>query len=522
VPQYLSPGVYVEEMQPALRPIEGVATSVGAFVGIAADGPFHTPTLVTNWSQFVKTFGDPVPGAYLAQSVYGWFNNGGSIAYVVRVGGPAPGSVSNGNGNGRASKAAALPGPAAELMAGDAPALRVTGTDSGAVLTVEVADPAEGDPGETFRIFVKRGEEVLETFDGLTARRGKQNAATVVNAQSTHIRLELLGDTRPANAAVSLSATAAPVGSTGKDLAPTSPAEYLGDSRARTGFGGLEAIEEITMVAMPDLMAAYSAGSIDLDGIKAAQLGLIAHCELMGNRMAILDAPPGLDAQAVKDWRLNQAGYDSKFAALYWPHVKVFDPATGTNVLMPPSGHVAGMWARSDSERGVHKAPANEVLRGVLDVEVGITRGEHDLLNPEGINVIRSFPGRGIRVWGARTLSSDSSWRYINVRRLFNYVESSILNNTDWVVFEPNDPELWGRIRRTVASFLYTVWASGALFGATPDQAFYIKCDDETNPSEIIESGRVVTEIGMAPTKPAEFVVFRLAQLPTGTSALSE
>lgn len=273
VPQYLSPGVYVEEMQPALRPIEGVATSVGAFVGIAADGPFHTPTLVTNWSQFVRTFGNPVPGAHLAQAVYGWFNNGGSTAYVVRVGGPAPGAVGNGRSNGHAAKAAALPGPSAELLAGDTPVVRVTAGDSAAALSIEVTDPAEGDAAETFRLFVKRGEEVLETFDGLTTKRGRQNAATVVNAQSAHVRVEVIGDTRPANAAVSLSATAAPVGSTIKELSPTSPAEYLGDSRARTGFGGLEAIEEITMVAMPDLMAAYSAGALDLDGVKAAQLG---------------------------------------------------------------------------------------------------------------------------------------------------------------------------------------------------------------------------------------------------------
>jgi phage tail sheath protein FI len=200
----------------------------------------------------------------------------------------------------------------------------------------------------------------------------------------------------------------------------------------------------------------------------------------------------------------------------------VFDPVKGQNTLIPPSGHVAGMWARNDSERGVHKAPANEVLRGVVDLELNITKGEHDLLNPNGINVIRAFPGRGIRVWGGRTLSSDTSWRYINVRRLFNYVESSILTNTDWVVFEPNDEALWGRISRTISGFLYGVWASGALFGNTPEQAFYVKCDAETNPTEVIEAGQVVTEIGIAPTKPAEFVVFRLAQLPTGTSALSE
>jgi phage tail sheath protein FI len=181
-----------------------------------------------------------------------------------------------------------------------------------------------------------------------------------------------------------------------------------------------------------------------------------------------------------------------------------------------------GIWARSDAERGVHKAPANEVVRGAVALQTDITRFEHDLLNPVGVNCLRAFPGRGIRVWGARTLSSDPAWRYINVRRLFNYVESSLLAGTSWVVFEPNDPDLWGRVKRTLRSFLYRVWLDGALFGSTADQAFYVKCDDETNPSEVIEAGQVVCEIGIAPVKPAEFVVFRLAQLPSGTAALTE
>jgi uncharacterized protein len=273
---------------------------------------------------------------------------------------------------------------------------------------------------------------------------------------------------------------------------------------------------------VPDIMAAYQRNMIDAEGVKAIQLAMIAHCEQMGDRLAIIDPPPGLNAQQIKEWRVDAAGYDSKYAALYWPWVKVFDPATGENIFVPPGGHMAGIWGRSDATRGVHKAPANEVVRGAIEVELNISRPEHDLLNPEGINVIRSFPGRGIRVWGARTLSSDPAWRYINVRRLFNYVEGSILEGTHWVVFEPNDMDLWGRIRRTINAFLYRVWLDGALFGATPEQAFYVKCDEETNPQEVIEAGQVVCEIGIAPVKPAEFVVFRLAQLPSGTSAINE
>jgi phage tail sheath protein FI len=301
-----------------------------------------------------------------------------------------------------------------------------------------------------------------------------------------------------------------------------SPQEYVGDVDDRSGFGGLEAVDEITMVAVPDLMSAYQRGAIDDEGLKAVQLGVIAHCELMGDRMAILDPPPDLSARAALEWRQERAGYDSKHATLYYPWIKVFDPSTGQSRFMPPSGHVAGVWARTDTERGVHKAPANEVLRGVIDLQNQLTKGEQDLLNPIGVNCVRAFPGRGVRVWGARTLSSDPAWRYLNVRRLFNYLEESILVGTQWVVFEPNDERLWARIRRNIYAFLVNEWRAGALFGTTPEEAFYVKCDSETNPTEVIDAGQVICEIGVAPVKPAEFVIFRLAQFSGGTSLVSE
>jgi uncharacterized protein len=509
MPQYLSPGVYVEEREAGSRPIEGVGTAVAAFVGIAADGPFHTPTLVTNWSQFTSTFGGFLEGSYLAHSVYAYFNNGGGSAYVVRVGQPANGSTS--------------PTARAELVAGDKKlgAYRVRALQGGAAgngTTVEVTGPHEGQPEDSFRIVVRQnGAE--EVFEGLTtARKNRQNAVTVVNAQSKLIQLEEVSASaqleRPTPGTVAL---------IGGDQAPAvAPDEYVGDSADRTGFAGLETIDTVTMVCVPDLMAAYQAGAMNAEQVKAVQLGVIAHCELMGDRMAIIDPPPGLNPQQVHRWRQEEAGYDSKYAAMYWPWVKSFDPLSGQNVAMPPSGHMAGVWARSDATRGVHKAPANEVIRGAVDIETRITKAENDLLNPVGVNCIRAFPGRGIRVWGARTLSSDPAWRYINVRRLFNYVEASILGGTQWIVFEPNDRELWGRMVRTITGFLYRVWSDGALFGDTASEAFYVKCDDETNPSESIEAGQVVCEIGIAPVKPAEFVIFRLAQLTNGSSAVSE
>src|SRR6476660_1074806 len=290
------------------------------------------------------------------------------------------------------------------------------------------------------------------------------------------------------------------------------PDDYVGSAADRTGFAGLEAVDVVTMLAVPDLMSVYQQGIIDLEGVQAVQLAMIAHCELMGDRVAILDAPPGYNAQQIREWRVDKVAYDSKYASLYWPWIKVYDPTAGRPTFVPPSGAMAGIWARSDDSRGVHKAPANEVVRGALSLELQLTKSEHDQLNPAGINCIRAFPGRGIRVWGARTISSDPAWRYLNVRRLFNYVEESILEGTQWVVFEPNDMNLWQRVKRTLNAFLVRTWRDGALFGATPGEAFYVKCDAETNPQEVIDAGQLVVEIGIAPVKPAEFVVFRISQ----------
>ncbi|MEZ5262317.1 MAG: phage tail sheath C-terminal domain-containing protein [Acidimicrobiales bacterium] len=223
-----------------------------------------------------------------------------------------------------------------------------------------------------------------------------------------------------------------------------------------------------------------------------------------------------MSVQQIKEWRSDVAMYDSAFAAMYYPWIKVENPAaTGsadTEILIPPSGHMAGIWARNDDTRGVWKAPANEIVRGALDVELPITKAEQGHLNPIGINCIRPFGTRGIRVWGARTLSSDSDWKYVNVRRLFNMVEKTILDGTQWVVFEPNDQKLWEGVKRTISSFLRGLWRDGALFGATPDQAFFVKCDAETNPPDSIDQGKLVVEVGIAPVKPAEFVIFRISQ----------
>lgn len=292
----------------------------------------------------------------------------------------------------------------------------------------------------------------------------------------------------------------------------------LGDVTERTGIDGLRALDDVTMVAVPDLMMAYQVGDIDLAGVKAIQTAVLNHCESMKYRFAVLDAPSPpaspMPPQKVETWRYDEAGFDSKFGALYYPWIEVADQSgsNGKNRLVPPCGHMAGLYARVDGERGVHKAPANEVVRGAVGLPVNVTKGEQEGLNPKGVNCIRSFPGRGIRVWGGRTLSSDPAWRYINVRRLFNYVEASIEAGTQWVVFEPNNQDLWARVARDLRAFLRGVWRSGALFGRTPEEAFYVKVDEENNPRESRDLGILNIEIGMAPTKPAEFVVITFTQ----------
>jgi hypothetical protein len=260
----------------------------------------------------------------------------------------------------------------------------------------------------------------------------------------------------------------------------------------------LEAIDEIALVAVPGAPG------------KDIQEAVVSHCANAGNRFAILD---GQQTATLTPAAISGGLGKSDYAALYYPWIGVHDPVSKKTAFVPPSGHVAGIYARVDAERGVHKAPANAVIRGALEVERRLSRADQDGLNPRGINVIRDFNG-SITLWGARTLGGDDNgeWKYVNVRRLFLFLRASIDAGTQWVVFEPNTPALWAQITRNVTAFLTTVWRAGALFGATPPEAFYVKCDEETNPPEVRDLGQVVTEIGVAVVKPAEFVIFRLRQ----------
>ncbi|MEE8470676.1 MAG: phage tail sheath subtilisin-like domain-containing protein [Dehalococcoidia bacterium] len=514
-PQYLSPGVYVEEVDKGSKPIEGVGTSVAAFVGFTAKLPDpakhpnpYAPVFIANWSQFVQNYGEFIRGGYLAHAVYGYFHNGGGSCYVAAL----PGGEGEAEDTAAPKAQAALPSavqPSVET-------LTITALEEGKA-SVEVSKAGGEDvPEDQFNLTIKCGAKE-ETFENLTFKKGKgvRNVLDVVNKESKLVKVAekesdlSLAEKAPAPGTYPLAVTS----TTAVSTAPVSAALIVGDAETRSGVNGLEACEDVTMVMCPDTMALYQAGKISKEGVKIIQTAMLDHCTNMKDRFAILDCLPGMSPQEVKDWVVEEAGYDSKYGAVYYPWVKVADPlGNGEGIMVPPSGHIAGIYARVDTQRGVHKAPANEIVQGAIELETKITKSEHDSLNPAGINCIRSFPGRGIRVWGARTISSDASWRYINVRRLFNFVEKSIEVGTQWVVFEPNDQDLWAKIRRDVTAFLKRIWMEGALFGATPAEAFYVKCDEELNPVEIRDAGQVIIEIGICPVKPAEFVIFRISQ----------
>jgi phage tail sheath protein FI len=516
---YLTPGVYVEEVPSGSATLTAGATAVAAFVGFTAKAPKDDPNdpeglkprLVTNWTQFEQLYGGFTPGAMLPHAVYGYFNNGGSLAYIVRVAHTAP-----------ATESGTLALPSADRTLG--PAIEVTTVEPNADVSIAVtseppAPDAAPDAPPTFRVDVLEDGKQVESFPGLTLTPGKTNVETVVNGGSKKVKVATKLDTK----GLAADLASLPQGIYAIEPAPPSPVPvpgraFAGSETARTGISGLVIADDVTMVMVPDLVTAarQADGSLDLNMWKTVQLALINHCEGQANRMAVLDAPPGMSPQQIKEWRAGVAMYDSAFATLYYPWIKVSNPAAtngDTEIMVPPSGHMAGIWARTDDTRGVWKAPANEVIRGALDVEMNITKAEQSLLNPIGINCIRPFGTRGIRVWGARTLSSNTDWTYVNVRRLFNMIETTIMNGTQFAVFEPNDQKLWEGLKRTVGAFLRGLWRDGALFGATAEQAFFVKCDNETNPPESIDQGKVIVEVGIAPVKPAEFVVFRISQI---------
>jgi phage tail sheath protein FI len=599
VPEYLAPGVYVEETSFRSKSIEGVGTSTTAFVGPTLKGPSvkdgdeHPlpPELLTSFADFERiyggfgdlSFGGSATPNYLAHAAQAYFNNGGARLYVVRV--------ANGDASASASTAvASVVGPpalAAKFIArfngaaftdGTITVQQVATPTSGKVLPkapngsiARVLVPAAGGgggggppPAGTFALWFKSAgkwqrraaggaaEDVpagdisgateaylitltvefvagteRATFDGLSASEDAPRFIGSALAKDPDRRADAVSN--PIALAIDDGFSLAPdawlnalVGNT--QPTPNDTRKYVepqgkftltggGDGSLpqkidyEAGFNLLRAFDDISIVAAPG----YSART-DSDSIQDA---LISHVENKHYRIAVLDSPEGKTPSEMRDIR---GKIDTTRAALYYPWITITNPLAGPNSLapleinVPPSGSVCGIYARNDVARGVFKAPANEVVRGALRFERFINFGEQELLNPLGVNCLRFLPGRGYRVWGARTASSDPEWKYVNIRRYFNYLEASIDRGTQWAVFEPNGEMLWANVRNTISDFLLNEWTTGALLGSKPEQAYFVRCDRSTMTQNDLDNGRLICLIGVAAVKPAEFVIFRIGQ----------
>ena len=331
--------------------------------------------------------------------------------------------------------------------------------------------------------------------------------------------LDIFSDLTPASIPVETNALAAsgrrfevPL-TNGSDGVRPGAREYIGtsidDGRRKSGLLALEDVPDISIVAAPGYSADGNEDDTARARAQAVSNALISHAERMQYRIAVLDAA---NDQGLADIRAQRAQLDSKHAALYFPWVRVLDPVTEQEIVLPPSGFVSGIYARNDIEKGVHKAPANEVVRGALGFEMTLNKAQQDVLNPEGINCFRFLEGRGNRLWGARTISSDPEWKYVNLRRYFAFLERSIDRGTQWVVFENNGYSLWANVRRTVEDFLFNEWKQDHLLGEKPEQAYFVRCDRTTMTQNDLDNGRLVCLIGVAPLRPAEFVIFRIGQ----------
>jgi len=478
--EYLSPGVYVEEVSSGIKPIEGVGTSTGAFIGYAESGPVNEPVLVTTWTQFKQTFGEFTEGAYLAYAVFQFFNEGGTKCYVIRA---LSGGVTAGAAIDSLTVAADSPG-----TWGNGIRIRIedeTPTVPGAVVRTDY-----------FKLTVLYGGAVVESFNNITMDDTKPEHL-LKKVTSQWVTVGDTGNTRPANTVV------------GTDAALTLGANGVGGmTPLMNAIPKFDVVDEINIMAIPDAA-----------GDPAVTQAAYTYCANRKDCFFVADTPAGLDpvsaTNGANNFRMNIGKFNSSFGALYYPWIRVFDPLTGKTKLTPPSGAIVGTYSHTDVKRGVHKAPAGVdegYLNSASDVEKFVTKGEHDILNPIGVNVIRSFPGLGNVVWGARTLSADPEWKYVNVRRLFLFLEESIEDGTQWVVFEPNTPVLWGKVKRNITAFLTRVWRDGAFFGTTAEEAFFVKVDAENNPPSVVDAGQLIIEIGVAPVKPAEFVIIRISQ----------
>lgn len=567
--EYLSPGVYVEEFDSGAKPMEGVGTSTAGFIGIAERGPIEgLPQLITNFAEFKRTYGGYLSenefGEYrfLAYAVEHFFINGGARCYVSRVA-PSDAKCAEAkvpNDNAVVNITAKNPGVwgnnirvvitpsskaktqilevvenatgkkyvaknAAGFNVGDV--VKFTdGTDTvynrvvknqdnilefEEEFAVDVADknivPTKFITTCEFTLEVKF-DDIVETYENVSFNIQAANYVEKKLSKSDLIKVEYVGESTEIVSPFEMMSkkedaivTASFVGGSNGSASSISAADFIGYDNGAGKRSGIQSFldnDVVSIMAVP--------GVVDPN----VQLTLVAHCENLGSRFAVLDMPK--EAKKVDDIIAHRNIFDSNYAALYHPWLQVFDPLDKKNLSIPPSGSIIGIYARSDNTRGVHKAPANEVVKACVGLDCQFNTGEQDILNPKGVNLIRAFPGMGIRVWGARTASSDPSWKYINVRRLFIFIEESIKANTNWAVFEPNDEVLWVRVKRTIDVFLTGMWRNGSLAGSAPSEAFFVNIGRSTMSQDDIDNGRLVCVIGVAPVKPAEFVIFRISQ----------
>ncbi len=563
--QYFSPGVYVEEYDNSPRAIEGIGTSVAGFIGFAEKGPTEgAPTLVTSYREFVRLFGKPLSEfeygeyRYLAPSVEQFFVNGGASCYVARV--AVPGAKKASAEKGGLSLEAANAGKwgnriQVTLTSVMKRKMQIVGKNGETFVAKSIDGFREGDlvfcNGEYNKIkaifdntvifekpfegkivdtalvpktviflvetdvSVRCGEEA-ETYRGISFNIANPNYIGYRMANSELVTIEVTPSEEIVNPVVAILGEESESGmftlEGGQDgtVSQANAGTFIGEDNGpgkRTGLEAFVETQNVNMLVAPGIT------------IPEVLVSMVGQCENLKNRFAILDMPK--DTTKVKDLLEYREMIDSSYAAMYHPWIQVFDRASNKQGIVPPSGAVAGVYARTDATRGVHKAPANETIFAT-GLSVNYNKAEQDYLNPAGVNLIRAIPGQGIRVWGARTASSNSNFKYVNVRRLFIYVEESIKANTNWVVFEPNDAALWDRVRMTVAGFLENMWRAGMLAGSSAAEAYFVEIGPETMSREDIANGRLVCNIGIAPSKPAEFVVFRVTQFTAEAETAEE
>lgn len=562
--QYLSPGVYVEEYDNSPRPMEGVGTSVAGFVGFAEKGPTEgIPSIITSYREFVRQFGRPLSEfeygeyRYLAPAVEQFFVNGGGSCYVSRV--HVPDAKAASAGRGILSVEAANAGKWGNkiqitLSNVERRRMQMVGKNGDTYIAKNVDGFREGDlvvcGGEYNRIksivdnsvvfeqdftadivdtalipatqvylvetdiSVRCGEEA-ENYRGVSFNMANPNYISFRMANSELVKITVTADGQLGNPVEAILGEGNADGmfmlENGQDgsIGKVSSGTFIGEDNGpgkRTGLEAFVELSNVNMLAVP---------GITMPEVIVAMVG---QCENLQNRFAIIDMPK--DSHKVKDLLQYREMIDSTYAAMYHPWLQVFDKSANKSDFVPPSGAVAGIYARTDNTRGVHKAPANETVFAT-GLSVKYTKEEQDYLNPAGVNLIRELPGQGIRVWGARTASSNANFKYVNVRRLFIYVEESIKANTNWVVFEPNDESLWDRVGATIRNFLDGMWRNGMLAGGAASEAYFVEIGPSTMSRDDIANGRLICNIGIAPSRPAEFVVFRVTQFTAGASESS-